>query len=93
MPRNFKQSEDLRNVPNPKGRLDVVAYRLAEEFTKGLEVKHGFQGIWDNIETHAQDLIRKGLSGIELPGEAKSLINILAINKDKFLAAPNPNQK
>lgn len=87
MPR-YKQSsiEDLRNIPNPKGRVDVMAYRLAERFTNHIQETHGLKGIWDNIEPHVQDLVKKGFSGIEIPTEIKSLMNILVDNKDKLIS-------
>lgn len=85
--------EDLRNIPNPKGRVDVMAYRLAERFTNHLQDKHGLVGIWDNIEPHVQDLVRKGFSGVEIPGEIKGLLNILVDNKDRLLAQPNQSSQ
>lgn len=82
----IRKKEDLRNVANPKGRVDVMAYKLAERLTNHLQDTHGYKGIWDNIEPHVQDLVKKGFSGIKIPGEVKALINILGANQDKILS-------
>jgi len=82
--------EDLRNVVNPRGRVDVMAYRLAERFTNNLQEQHGFKGVWDNIEPHVQELVRRGFSGLEIPGELKSLVNILMDNRDKLISPSQP---
>lgn len=65
---------------DPYGRVDVAIYRLLEGFAKTLETKHGLRGIWDNVEPHVEQLVRKNISGIELPSELKTLVKIIQAN-------------
>lgn len=88
MPRYSKpKPEDLRTVTDAKGRVDVMAYRLAERFVNSFADSHGVQGVWNNIEPHVQDLIRSGLAGVEVPGEVKAIMGILVDNREKVLAS------
>lgn len=71
--------QDLKTV-DPKGRLDVAAYRVAEHFTKRYESHIGVQGLWDNVEGYVQEIVSNGLRGIEIPGEIKILLGVLQAN-------------
>lgn len=70
---------------SPQGRLDVLAYKLAERLTKHIESSQGLSGIWDNIKPHVHEIVEKNVSGIKLPGEIKVLMEILQANQEKIL--------
>ncbi len=72
---------------NPQGRVDVLAYRSAEQLARWLEAKYGLSGIWDATKPHVHDLVTKNVSGLEIPAEAKILLQILQANIGK--AVPN----
>jgi hypothetical protein len=70
---------DLESV-DPRGRVDVVAYRGAELLAKKAEEKYGLKGIWDILKPHANVLATRYLSGIDIPLEAQILISLLQAN-------------
>ncbi len=70
---------DLESV-NPSGRLDVLAYKAAEQGARLLEAKYGLAGIWDSVKPHVHDLVTKNVSGLSIPPEAKMLLAILQAN-------------
>jgi len=65
---------------DPYGRVDVAIYKMLEKVARTIEAKQGLQGIWDNIEPHVEQLVRKNVSGIELPSELKALVKIIQAN-------------
>jgi hypothetical protein len=73
---------DLETV-DPKGRIDVLVYRGAEQFLKGLEAQHGLSGIWDNAKPIVNQMVNKGISGIEIPAEVKMILGIIQANWKK----------
>lgn len=73
---------DLRQV-NPAGRIDVLAYKAAEQLTNTLAEKVGVQGVWSAIESDVQDLVVAGLSGIEIPPACRILLAIFQANMIK----------
>ena len=73
---------DLETV-DPRGRLDVLAYKGVERLTKHIESSHGLQGIWDAIKPHVNAAMVQHVSGIEIPTEAKVLLAILQANYKK----------
>ena len=74
---------DLETV-NPQGRLDVLAYRTAEQIARYLETQYGLIGIWDNVKGHIGELVTKNVSGLEIPVEAKLILGIIQANIGKF---------
>lgn len=70
---------DLRQV-NPIGRFDVLAYRAAERLAGVVEKRTGLEGIWPAIESEVQKLVINGLTGIEIPTEARIMLAILQAN-------------
>ena len=76
---------DLREV-NPIGRLDVLAYKLAETLTGHLEKKIGLEGVWPAIESEVQKLVVRGMGQLDIPNEARILLAIMQANmlKDKL---------
>jgi hypothetical protein len=81
-----KNKLDLREV-NPIGRLDVLAYKLAERLTGHLEKKIGLEGVWPAIESDVQKLVTRGLGQLDIPNEARILLAIMQANmiKDKVM--------
>ena len=47
----------LANAP-VEGRLDVLAYKTAERYTKVAEAKYGLTGLWEAISRDTEVLIR-----------------------------------
>jgi hypothetical protein len=70
---------DLETV-DPRGRVDVLAYRGVEQLAKLIEEKNGLSGIWDAVRPHINSVVVKHVSGIEIPTEAKILLAILQAN-------------
>lgn len=70
---------DLKEV-NPIGRFDVLAYRAAEKLAGIVEKKTGLVGVWPAVEAEVQKLVINGLSGIEIPTEARILLAIMQAN-------------
>lgn len=71
------------SATDPKGRLDVVAYRGVELLAKKLEAHYGMSGIWDAISPHVNDTLVDSFRGLELPKEANILLQILQSNMQK----------
>jgi hypothetical protein len=65
---------------NPQGNVNWLVYRGAEYLTQYLENQVGIHGIWDNLKPHVNNAIVEGLSGFELPIEAKILLSIIQAN-------------
>lgn len=70
---------DLKEV-NPIGRFDVLAYKAAERLAGIVEKKTGLVGIWPAVESEVQKLVINGLSGIEIPTEARIMLAIIQAN-------------
>jgi len=70
---------DLEKV-DPRGRVDVVAYKGVEYIVNQIEKNYGLTGIWDNVKEHVNRLVNEHISGVEIPGEAKLLLNIIQAN-------------
>lgn len=79
---------DLREV-NPIGRFDVLAYRAMERLAGIAEKRSGLEGIWPAIESEVQKLVINGLSGIEIPTEARIALAILQANMLKAKMTEN----
>lgn len=75
----MKAIVDLGSVDG-KGRLDVLAYRGAEYLTRMIESNQGLSGLWDGIAPHINEVIVNNLSGVDMPGEVKSILGILQAN-------------
>lgn len=73
---------DLESV-DPKGRLDVLLYKLAGHFVGHLESKNGVSGVWDNIKPMVSNVLQDHVTPIELPQEARILFGILQANYQK----------
>lgn len=73
---------DLEKIA-PQGRVDVLAYRGAQMLTQKLESQYGLSGIWEAIKPHVNQAIAKGFDGVELPTEAKILLQIVQTNWNK----------
>ena len=70
---------DLGNVP-PQGRVDVLAFKAAEQLARLAEAKYGLSGIWDAVKPHVNSLVVEHVSGLEIPAEAKLILGILQAN-------------
>lgn len=79
---NRNRELDLREV-NPIGRLDVLAYKLAERLTGHFEKKIGLEGVWPAIESDVQKLVTRGLGQLDIPNEARILLAIMQANMIK----------
>ena len=90
MPRKPNKSNklDLREV-NPIGRFDVLAYRAAERLASIVEKRIGLDGIWPAVESEVQKLVINGLSGIEIPTEARIMLAIVQANMLKAKMTEN----
>ena len=65
---------------NPHGNIQLLVLRGAEYLTQQLENQFDIHGIWDNLRPHVNKAIVEGLSGFELPTEAKILLSIMQVN-------------
>lgn len=73
---------DLETV-DPKGRLDVLAYKGVQKLAEHVESQCGLQGIWDVVKPHVNKAIVENIGNIEIPTEAKILLGILQANYKK----------
>jgi hypothetical protein len=73
---------DLETV-DPRGRLDVAAYRGIEMLSRRIEATHNVVGIWDVLKPHANTLINKYLGSVEIPLEAEALLQLVMMNRQK----------
>lgn len=66
---------------NPEGRLDVVAYKVAEKLIGRLEEKTGLK-LWDAANGYVEEIIGEVLpaSRIQLPTEVAMIIDVLRKN-------------
>jgi hypothetical protein len=45
----MKPVKTVEVIPNPKGRVDLLLYRLAEAITHRAELRFSMPGIWDGF--------------------------------------------
>lgn len=73
---------DLATV-EPKGRVDVLAYKGVEWLTRYMESQHGVAGLWDALKPEVNKMIVANVSGIEIPVELKIILSVIQSNMDK----------
>jgi hypothetical protein len=74
-----RQVVDLNTAP-ALGRVDVLAYKFAEQMARLAEAKFEVSGIWDAVKPHVHEAVVRGISGLELPTEAKVILNLIQAN-------------
>ena len=70
---------DLDSV-SAQGRVDVLAYKFAEQLARLAEVKYGLSGIWDAVKPHVHQAVVQNISGLEIPAEAKMILGLIQAN-------------
>lgn len=70
-------------VVEPKGRVDVLAYKGVEWLTRYMETQHGIEGLWDALKPEVNKLIVANVTGIEIPVEVKMILSIIQSNMGK----------
>ena len=75
----MKGKIDLETV-DPNGRFDVLTYRGAEQLARLAEAKYGVKGVWDSIRPHVHDLVTKNVTGLQVPSEAKIILQLIQAN-------------
>lgn len=65
----------------PEGRLDVVAYKVAERLCNKLEERMGLN-VWPSLKSHVEAIINDVIPAerVQIPGEVNFLIDILRKN-------------
>jgi hypothetical protein len=65
----------------PEGRLDVVAYKIAERLCNKLEERMGMT-LWPSLKGHVESIVNEMIppERIQLPGEVRVIIDILRKN-------------
>lgn len=69
---------------NPQGRIDVLAYRGAEQIVKHYETQYGISGIWDAVKPHVHHAVVKNITGANIPPELEVIFRILHANWGKI---------
>jgi hypothetical protein len=72
---------DLATV-DPKGRIDVLAYKGIEWYVKQLEAKNGIV-IWDAIKPHVNKIVLNTVTGITIPPEVQIILAVIQANMQK----------
>lgn len=65
--------EDLTGV-DPKGRLDVLAFRGLGLVAEHLEKQIGANGLWNSLKPVAQGFVQANVPNTEIPPEAQLLL-------------------
>ena len=70
----------LKDAP-PEGRLDVVAYKVAQKLAERLEVKTNLS-LWPSISGYVEEIINEVIPAekVQLPSEVRMIIDILKKN-------------
>lgn len=68
------------NTVDPTGRIDVLAYRGAEQLARWAEARYGLRGIWESLKPHIHEGISNGLGNVKLSPEAKAILSIIQAN-------------
>lgn len=67
-------------VIDPKGRVDVLAYRGVEQLVRHYELQYGISGIWDAVKPHVHHAVVKNITGYPIPPEVETILRILQAN-------------
>lgn len=70
---------DLATV-DPRGRVDVLAYRGVEWYVKALEGQYGVLGVWEAIKPQVNQLVVNTVTGMEIPAAVNIILSILQAN-------------
>lgn len=80
----MKQRRQLSKVTDPRGRLDVAAYRIAERMLSGLESQRGLRGLRENllpvIEAAIVDTLPARNLVDEIPQELQAILHVYMQN-------------
>ena len=82
----------LKDV-DPKGRIDVALYRLAERGVRHYENNSGISGLWDMLEKDVSKILQKGLAGVNVPPELKVIAELLRGKNTLQTSEPNAQSK
>ena len=74
---------DLEKI-DPQGRVDVLAYRGAEQIVRHYESQYGLSGIWDAVKPHVHHAVVKNITGTKIPTEVEIILRILQANWGKI---------
>jgi hypothetical protein len=74
---------------DPRGRVDVLAYRAVQKGTELVEQHYGLQGIWNAIKPHVNGLVSEHITGMEIPAAAVVLLSILQANYQPKIEGKN----
>jgi hypothetical protein len=74
----------LTNVPNPAGRLDVAAYRIAERIMEQLEERRGVRGLREHLLPLVESAIQDSLPSIPISKEMLAICRVLRLNGGSF---------
>ena len=74
----------LAEVPDPRGRVDVALYRIADRLTARLEAEQGLTGLRENVLPIVEDAILRHIPAENLiPREIDALLEICRLNQGK----------
>jgi hypothetical protein len=73
---------DLSTV-EPKGRVDVLAFKGAEWLVKKLEAQNGVVGVWDAIKPHVNQIVVNTITGMDIPYEVGIILSVIQANMQK----------
>lgn len=80
----MKHRRQLAQVTDPRGRLDVAAYRIAERVLMRLESQRGLRGLVENLLPVVEGAIVDTLPGRnlmdEIPQELQAILHVYMQN-------------
>lgn len=80
----MKKRRQLAQVTDPRGRLDVAAYRIAERILSQLESQRGLRGLRENllpvIEAAIVDTLPERNLVDEIPQELQAILHVYMQN-------------
>ena len=80
----MRQRRKLSKVTDPRGRLDVAAYRIAERILSQVESQRGLRGLVENLLPVVEEAILDTLPGRnlvdEIPQELQAILHVYMQN-------------
>lgn len=68
------------NTVDPRGRVDVLAYRGLEWYVKQLEQANNIAGVWDAISPQVNDIVVNTLTDLEIPSGLGIILRVIQAN-------------
>lgn len=82
----MRKTPGLAQVSNPRGRVDVALYRIAERVMEKLETEQKFIGLRENLLPIVEDVISQNFPAkTMLPREVEAVLEVFRLNANRSL--------